>query len=103
MTPGLKFYPDLPSSDYPGLFCELVLVGPGTLPRPIPSSVIDFCSVLVSVFRPFSVLMNLFVEACGVGWKIDWSCHSVFCLCEGLLGVSAVFQGHWIDGGNGEI
>lgn len=30
---GPKFYTELPSSDYPGLFCGLALVGPGTLPK----------------------------------------------------------------------
>lgn len=32
MALGAKCFLELPSSDYPGHFCELVLVGPGTFP-----------------------------------------------------------------------
>lgn len=33
MTLGPKFFLELLSSDYPGHFCELVLVGPGAFPE----------------------------------------------------------------------
>lgn len=33
MTLGPKIFPELLPSDYPGHFCELMLVGPGTFPE----------------------------------------------------------------------
>lgn len=33
MTLGTKSFLELPSSDYPGHFCELVLIEPGTFPE----------------------------------------------------------------------